>query len=84
MLQNLRKAPQVFLQNRGKDFWNRSAISEMTLLYIAKNITSVQILCSLNAKTADMLEKTTKTTTTTTKHTKKQKNAYASDDSTFW
>ena len=83
MLQNLRKAPQVFLQNRGKDFWNRSAISEMTLLYIAKNITSVQILCSLNAKTADMLEKTTKTTTTTTKHTKKQKNAYASDDSTF-
>ena len=83
MLQNLRKAPQVFLQNRGKDFWNRSAISEMTLLYIAKNITSVQILCSLNAKTTDMLEKTTKTTTTTTKHTKKQKNAYASDDSTF-
>ena len=84
MLQNLRKAPQVFLQNRGKDFWNRSAISEMTLLYIAKNITSVQILCSLNAKTADMLEKTTTTTTTTTtKHTKKQKNAYASDDSTF-
>ena len=83
MLQNLRKAPQVFLQNRGKDFWNRSAISEMTLLYIAKNITSVQILCSRNAKTADMLEKTTTTTTTTTKHTKKQKNAYASDDSTF-
>ena len=83
MLQNLRKAPQVFLQNRGKDFWNRSAISEMTLLYIAKNITSVQILCSLNAKTADMLEKTTTTTTTTTKHTKKQKNAYASHDSTF-
>ena len=83
MLQNLRKAPQVFLQNRGKDFWNRSAISEMNLLYIAKNITSVQILCSLNAKTADMLEKTTTTTTTTTKHTKKQKNAYASDDSTF-
>ena len=83
MLQNLRKAPQVFLQNRGKDFWNRSAISEMTLLYITKNITSVQILCSLNAKIADMLEKTTTTTTTTTKHTKKQKNAYASDDSTF-
>ena len=72
------------LLNRGKYFWKRSAISEMTLLYIAKNIHRFKYCARWTQKLLTCQRKQQQQQQKQQQNKKNQKNAYASDDTTFW